>query len=520
MRLLLSLLLLSLGLSAKAQQVGIHQYFRNIDPNGKIISNGVFQEKVPSIQDIVSGLPNFKSDTDFLFYLLTSYPHLKNNFILVHKTESQQLSSLTHPRIIFYGGGSAFAFSEDPQQRDRRVEILTADSKSFAVSLHEITFKHGNAKLESNPTSCTACHGAPARALWNPYDFWPNAFGSSIGRIGTKQEALAYENLKSRAPKSELLSQLNLPVKYNLDTEGISAFSMYISGLNQGRWIAHNLKTKAFDKVAKPFIAVIGGCVNEQVYNGLPTIELMKKFLPTQVVDKNLFVLNEMVKDQISARNSFKTMLDKQLINIYPNPVITDVVDHSRLESEAPMMAYMRWVLSLGGVDSSDLSASLFGNDTLMASPGHFMAEFTTALYEIRPDLLQDFKFKVGNFVLNSSYIQPDCDSLMEAINKEAQPEFNDSHFVSLRRDAKARPVLSRCSKCHSEGLGDWDFEAPYIPFNDPGMMSQLLRAPNSNLRAKIEERVRAHGNDQMPPENRLSEAEIAALLAYLDNLK
>lgn len=496
------------------------KYLRSFDSNGKIVSNGVFAEKVPTVQEIKSRLPQFKSDADFLSYLLTSYPQIKDNFILVHKSESQQLSSLTHPRIIFFGGGSAFAFSESPEQRDRRVEILTTNPNNFAVSLHEITFKQGKAKLESNPQSCMACHGSPSRALWNPYDFWPNSFGSAIGEFGTKAESEAYEKLKTRSAKMELLSKVNLPEKYALDVGAMTAFTLYMSGLNQGRWIAHNLKKgSSFDRYAKPFIAVAGRCVADGMYNDARvSFDKLTEYLGSDNGGAHRESWQNFLADQIAARNHFRAQLDKQAYSIFPLARTYFEVDHARLEHEAYWLASMRWILSMAGVDTRDLSASLFGNDTLISSPGHFGAEFTTALYELRPDLFQDFKVIVNDFAPGRSVIIPDCDSLLKAVKKEGAPQIKEAPFISFYEDAENRPVISRCSKCHSENLGNGD--APYIPFNDSNAMAQLLRAPNSQLRESIEARVRFHGTEQMPPVSRLSEKEISALLSYLDNLK
>lgn len=521
MRLWLSALLLLAA--PRAFGLEFLKYLRTIDSNGKIISNGVFQEKVPTVEEIQSGLSKFKSDADFLAYLTSSYPHLKDNFILVHRSESQQLSSLAHPRIIFFGGGSAFAFSEDPQQRDRRVEILTTNPKNFEVSLHEITFKHGKAKLETNPQSCMTCHGSPSRALWNPYDFWPNTFGSAVGAYSTKNESVAYDVLKAKAPHMELLSKVNLPEKYSLESGAVTAFTLYISGLNQGRWIAQNLKKgSAFDKYSKAFIAVVGLCAQGdplQGSNGTKiSFEKLRQHLGEGNADVSKATWQNFVNDQLASRNHFRAQLDKQLYSIFPLAHVYNDVNHERLQNEAYTIGSMRWILSMAGIDGRDLSASLFGNDTLLSSPGHFSLEFVTALYELRPDLFKDFKFKVHDFEPGASIIEVHCDSLLEAAKKEGAPGLKETQLISYFEDAENRPVLSRCSKCHSENLGNGD--APYIPFNDSNSMAQLLRVPGSKLRANIEARVRSHDFDQMPPASPLSEKEVASLLSYLDNLK
>ncbi|KYG64957.1 hypothetical protein AZI86_12235 [Bdellovibrio bacteriovorus] len=513
------ILLAGLGLAQPAlAKEDFLRYLRSITNDGKIISNGLFSESAPGVAELQKNLAHFKSDADVLSFLV-SYPELKENFILVHRSESQQLSSLAHPRIILFGGGNAYAFSESPEQKNRRVEILTTDPKTYQVSLHEITFEKKGARLESNPKSCLTCHGSPSRALWNPYDFWPNTYGSAVGTLGTKQEHQAFANLKQNAPRSPLLSKLHLPDDFTPGKEEVTAFTLYISGLNQGRWITHHLKKgSGFDKIAKPFLAVIGQCIGESNYfDAKPSLEKMKKYI--QVSSQDLARLDQFMKDQAEARSHFKNFLDKQLFTIFPEQEFLFKVDHDRLSFESQWLAYMRWILSLGGIDSRDLSSSLFGNDTLITSPGLYTAEFAAALYELRPDIFEGINIKVQNFSPNRSVLWLDCDSLQASIEKQAAPSLLESDFISFREDTSSRPLLSRCSKCHSEGLGNTVFEAPFIPFNDPWMLAQILRSPGARLRQNIERRIYSHGSDQMPPSGHITSEEKEALLSFIDNL-
>lgn len=487
----------------------------------KIIANGLFREPAPTLGDIQRVLPHLKSDIDFLDFLRSNFPQISDNYILVHRTESQQLGSLTHPRVIIFGGGAAFTFSEDPSQKVRKVEMSFTDPKTYQTSLHEIAFENNRAQLHQNPKSCLACHGSPARPLWNPYDFWPNTFGSAIGTLGTTAEKRAYEQLVQRAPKSPLLKRLHLPPTLDVSTEGVSAFTQYTGKLNMGRWIAQNLPPGgAFDSYIKPFIAAAGHClspVEGSNQHGVDFKKLNNFLRPSEILAYRDFFY-EIHRDQYQARQHFKDYLDKVLLEIFPQPQHILKVDHSRLRYEVDVMSLMRWFFALSGVHIQDMSPSLIANDTLMSLPSDFSMEFILSLMELRPDLFTDIRFSEVEVVPRKLWFPKiDCTSLSRTSLQSPRVIPEKLVFEKYNQDIASRPVISRCSKCHVESSSD---RIPSIPFDNPAQLAKILREPQSYLKERIQARIQSRGRGQMPPRHPLSQQEAEALLEYLENLK
>lgn len=519
----LSVILFLTGLHAAFARIPTLYDYTQVIQNRQVVSNGLFAEKAPDLGDIEKALPNIKSDVDFLDYLRTNFPVLNDNFVLVHRSESQQLSSLAHPRVIVFGGGAAFTFSEEPSQKSRKVEMLFADPKTYAISLHEIEFENNQATLNKNPKSCLACHGSPARPLWNPYDFWPNSYGSAVGTFSVREERNAYLKLVRNSAQSPLFSKLNLQPTVDFGDEPLTAFTQYIGKLNMGRWISQNLpRGSRFDQYAKPFVAAAGFCLNEVEGSNLRPVEFknLAKFFRPNELQESASLLKQFSKDQSLARNHFKSFLDSTLQSIFPKLNYLFKIDHTRLQNESDMHATMRWIFALAGIRSEDLSSSLIANDTLISMPSDFSAEFLISLFEQRPDLFADIPFKELEIAQGKLYfLYPDCSSLSKMSLAENRQRDTDYIFRDYTDDITTRPVISRCSKCHAEHISDFYDPAPSIPFDNPSVLAQRLRAPGSDLKKRIQTRIYATDGRQMPPSHPLTDEEREALMSYLDNL-
>lgn len=486
----------------------------------KIVSRGVFRDKVPSFQELQAQASRFQDYDSFLKVLFTEAPSLRQNFVLVHNSESQQLSSLEHPRVLLFGGGMAFGLSESPDQKDRRVEIMQVDPKNYEVSLHEIVFYKDGPEFVEKPQSCTACHGSPAKPLWNPYDFWPNAFGSAIGFVGTKQETAAYQKILDGRKKSVLMSELRMSSKITQDTEDITAFTQYIHQINLGRWSFENLKpSSGIDEFAEPLIAALSYCAGD---NNVASEKRLREFFhPADValLPKNY---KEIHMDLKNSRTHFKKYLDEMQKRIFPNGDVIFKVDHSRLAEELGILTQIRYIFEMAGVDASNLSTSLVGNDSLISAPSNAPLDFVGSFFEARPDLFKGVKWEASEVRPNqTSWIKADCNSLKASSRKKRRHFASEKKWPTFNEIANARPVISRCSKCHVEGLNAEIVPAPRIAFGRPQDLATALRKPELRLKDRIIARVReGRGTlSQMPPGKALTDAEVEALSAYLENL-
>lgn len=119
--------------------------------------------------------------------LLSQLPQdFKNKYVMMYESKSLQGATDTHPRIIMFGGTGnlIIAFNSDPSQ----LEAIEFDWHSFKYKFQEFDV---NSKTPSaiNPKICTSCHLKSGtspnemRPNWNPYDFWPGAYGSNDDRL-------------------------------------------------------------------------------------------------------------------------------------------------------------------------------------------------------------------------------------------------------------------------------------------------------------------------------------------------
>ncbi|NJM09769.1 MAG: hypothetical protein HC883_02420 [Bdellovibrionaceae bacterium] len=253
-----------LSLSARAegqyQQPDVFlRYTYKLEQN-QISDRGVFSQRVPRFADLERDRFRFNNYEQFLDYLLAQAPSLKKHFVLLHHSQSMQLASPEHPRVVLFDGGMVFTFAEHPDNRDKRVEILEVDPSTYQVEMREIVFRGNDVAFNAKPKACASCHGQPAKPLWDPYDFWPNAYGSSVGAVSTRQEGEAFKQLRAAASSSAILSRLHLMPAVTRGAEENTAFTQYIHQINLGRFFKTELPGKNLTAVRYPLLAALNGC--------------------------------------------------------------------------------------------------------------------------------------------------------------------------------------------------------------------------------------------------------------------
>ena len=514
--------LFAAGAPASAQQSKFLEYLPTF--RERTLVSGIFKHPAPRFDDLIRDQNQFRTPEELVAYLIKKSPRLKSNFVLMHNSESQQLSSLEHPRTILFEGGMAYGFSEHPDQRVPRVEILEVDPATYRVDLHEILFEPGRGpKFERSPKACATCHGSPAKPLWNPYDFWPNAFASAIGEVSTEEERDSYKRLHAQAPKSPILRQLALTKEISRETEHVTAFTQYVNGINVGRWVAENLTGPEIDAYFHPLAAVLGACTSKQGYpEEIFDDRLLAHFRKDELRSMPIQI-TAVASDLRAGRNAFKSHLDAILERIFPNPRYVNKVYHPRMEHEVGLFSQAYWIFDLAGIDATNLSPSLIGNDTLISSPSNAPIDFLTSIYERRPDLFAKITWEpMDIYGGNKSWIKVDCAQLKKLSLAQARTPSPRRHWRGFEELKHTRPVLSRCAKCHVERTADGALRGPAIPFDRPLELARLIRDPSARLAERIMERVRDLGGaSQMPPGPRgLSREEIESLEEFLEVLK
>jgi mono/diheme cytochrome c family protein len=108
---------------------------------------------------------------------------LRSDYTLAFHSRSLQGASYDSPRAILFGDDASlvFTFNGDPSERGYdAVETMEFDAFSGSFRFREIQFGVPGAPptiSDANPVRCTACHGTPARPIWDTPPSWPGVYG-------------------------------------------------------------------------------------------------------------------------------------------------------------------------------------------------------------------------------------------------------------------------------------------------------------------------------------------------------
>ena len=122
---------------------------------------------------------------------------LLSRYALVFDSRSLQGASFRDPRVILFGqdGKLVLTFNGNPDHRGYdAIEMMAFDSREKRFEFREIIFpgKHdpsGQVRVsEPNPEKCAACHGNPARPVWDAQPSWPGVYGQTYRAPPTREE--------------------------------------------------------------------------------------------------------------------------------------------------------------------------------------------------------------------------------------------------------------------------------------------------------------------------------------------
>ena len=505
----------SMGARAEYENPGLSDFMYEL--TGTTISGrGLFKHPAPTIAEIEQDQYQFNSYPQFLDYLFKRQPRLKDRFVLLHQSASLQLASPEHPRVLAFDGGVTYSFSEHPENRNLRVEMLEVSPDDYQIKMSEIVFDDAGVKINKQPKACLSCHGQPAKMLWDPYDFWPQSFASSVGIVATKGEIDAYAALKTNAGESEILKRLHLPEKLDLGTEHNTAFTQYVTQINLASWVKQNLDKPSFEGWQWPLLWILNVC-NARTEIALNLDEAQSAFPPSEY-ETYKTRLQEIYADTVTARTHFKTFQDRLLSQAFPFSETIYAIDHSRLIRESADMAHLHTIFDLGSVDASNLSTSPFANDSFIASPAHFLLDFQMALLELKPEWFAGLTISTLELGLKSpSHIRLSCDELAAKSQTTTRTWNRQGAWSGYRTVKSTRPVINRCARCHSEQLRP---SVPQIPFTNSLQLANWLRDPQTLGAVKIRQRISTDAQGRMPPDHPLTSQEIESVSEFLKVLE
>lgn len=108
---------------------------------------------------------------------------MRKRFILLTECEGRQKCDEDYPRPVNFSLDgktmvAASGFPGDPNGGD--LEIITSQEDGRSCG-YTISYESGRAKLGSDQSRCTGCHGENMHPLFDAYPKWKNAYGGKIG---------------------------------------------------------------------------------------------------------------------------------------------------------------------------------------------------------------------------------------------------------------------------------------------------------------------------------------------------
>ena len=140
---------------------------------------------------------------------------LRSHYTLVFASRSLQEASTAYPRAILFGSDAEFivSFNGDPAKRgNSEIETMEFDSHSNSFLFRELQFpadKGGQVSIsETNSARCVACHGQPARPIWDTPPSWPGVYGERYGAGLSAKEAQGMREFLALQPTHVRYRQL------------------------------------------------------------------------------------------------------------------------------------------------------------------------------------------------------------------------------------------------------------------------------------------------------------------------
>jgi hypothetical protein len=131
---------------------------------------------------------------------------LRENYALAFASRSLQDATPSAPRAILYGGDAhlIITFNGDAGKRGYdALETMQFDEHSNSFHLRELSFPstgEGVKVSEDNPARCAACHGRPARPIWDSPPSWPGIYGERYRAGLSKAESVGMTAFLARQP--------------------------------------------------------------------------------------------------------------------------------------------------------------------------------------------------------------------------------------------------------------------------------------------------------------------------------
>ena len=458
-----------------------------------------------TVKEIQDNIHRFQKAEDLFEYISTRSPLLMEQFMFIAESGSLQPSTPEKPRVILFGDGLFIAAGAN----GKSVEIIELDPKTFEHSFHRIHFNE-TVSMENNPAVCANCHGSPARPIWQPYDFWPTALGSHIGRFGTEKEENKYRAIQNSSPRHPLFKYLKFPTVQQghfLNSETLTQYVQAQAFLRISKEFKSRIKE--LESIWPATLGVLARCGKANTKDGI--YENFKRFIPQHLQSSFKDRLDTVYADTKLERSRLKRYQQGRYDDLYGNSRELFPILHDRLIEEIRFVAPLRVLLEQKDVDLRDYVTNQGANPFFFQTPANFLNDLLLALFRANPESIDAFNPRIDHmFDMQWAYF--DCNQLAEASRIALAEEQEFKNNLSTNSMERAT-MLGECIQCHNTlKLG------PDIPFDDTNAFSTWLS--NEDNFSKIVERIETTGIGRMPPTRVLTEEERTSLLELIAELR
>ncbi len=449
------------------------------------------------------------------------------NYVLMYRSRSLQEASPLFPRAIVFGRSARFimAFNGHVKQKGfSQLEIIQFRQATHRWEFREITFFDEKPPTFSaaNPAKCLECHQSPRRTTvdprpnWEPYNFWPGAYGSVDSTIEPvlKADYEKYVSGKSSYlydPLSRFLPQdLVLIGEQALEKQNLKKFEEQIKPSNDRykHLSAFNLRsplsfTKAttilnMRRVARLIKQDLGELFDVYKYAllGLGHYEAPSGSSQLRLSCGQLSMTPSSLRQHLLNTGAQKPIPE----NAYTKP-------EKSIRWRVKLAAGLEILLHPLGIQTADWSMD-FKTDGRFSVSDRFTSPHDSHAH------LRD---AMSLLFADDPAAQLDCAQLKEASEQSlVQFEKSGELFSALKKQNSqvlppSRPLIQRCISCHVnyEDGG----QAPQIPFDDFARLKPMLlenKYPRGTLFKEILYRTSDHAplRQQMPPSGIIDRSE------------
>ena len=487
--------------------------------------------------------PAITSPDHFLIAWKKQKPAYFSNYVLSYRSRSLQKSSASHPRALIFNKNADLVISFNGHKDHKGFKNLELmhfnhDTKSFEFV--ELTFPEGKAQLsEVNPKKCLACHQSASRTNvdprpnWEPYNTWLGFYGSLDDSTELFRDSFIREFKPDPVLDAVLLNEITN------ETQWLSDFRAYVQPNHKRYSLLTGATTDQYGKA--------DSTLNGDLTNRLAVLNFKRV---ARLIRTSKSEIYQFAKWPIWAHANcgmtryIKDDVYNWLYEQVPNK------DNSRKNEQASLLPtppprysekfmdsekFNPYVPEFFSANATDMINILF--ESVGVSTEDWSMDFKTdgarfAAFERfgvtndpRPPWMEAIKNELNK---DPELANATCDDAKaKTIERFANLEKVKTQVQALRAQnppQQLRPLLDRCTNCHSSDARNTRMDTPIIPFNNPEHLKVFLQKTGykrGTLLNEIRFRIGPHAteDEQMPKGGVPTTQQKEELLNYLESL-